>query len=173
VLHADETPVAMLDPGAGKTHRAYLWSYSIGAHDPVRAVIYDFADSRAGKHAQDFLGDWRGTLVCDDYSGYKALIAKGVTEAGCMAHARRKFFELQEHGQSQIAGEALERIAALYAIEQAARELKPKPARRCAKPRRSRCWKTSRPGCWPAGARSPTAHPAPRPSTTPSSAGRR
>jgi len=69
VLHADETPVAMLDPGAGKTHRAYLWSYSIGAHDPVRAVIYDFADSRAGKHAQAFLGDWRGTLVCDDYSG--------------------------------------------------------------------------------------------------------
>ncbi|WP_161493390.1 IS66 family transposase, partial [Zoogloea sp. LCSB751] len=101
VLHADETPVAMLDPGAGKTHRAYLWSYSIGAHDPIRAVIYDFAESRAGKHAQDFLGDWRGTLVCDDYSGYKALIAKGVTEAGCMAHARRKFFELQEHGQSQ------------------------------------------------------------------------
>jgi transposase len=123
VLHADETPVAMLDPGAGKTHRAYLWSYSIGAHDPVRAVIYDFADSRAGKHAQDFLGDWRGTLVCDDYSGYKALIAKGVTEAGCMAHARRKFFALQEHGQSQIAGEALERIAALYVIELVAHEL--------------------------------------------------
>ena len=72
VLHADETPVAMLDPGAGKTHRAYLWSYSIGAHDPMRAVIYDFADSRAGKHAQDFLGDWRGTLVCDDYAGYVA-----------------------------------------------------------------------------------------------------
>ena len=123
VLHADETPVAMLDPGAGKTHRAYLWSYSIGAHDPVRAVIYDFAESRAGKHAQEFLGNWRSTLVCDDYAGYKALIAKGVTEAGCMAHARRKFFELQEHGQSQIASEALERIAAFYANEQAAREL--------------------------------------------------
>lgn len=55
VLHADETPVAMLDPGAGKTHRAYLWSYSIGAFEPVKAVIYDFADSRAGKYAQEFL----------------------------------------------------------------------------------------------------------------------
>jgi hypothetical protein len=33
--------------GAGKTHRAYLWSYSIGAFEPVKAVIYDFADSRA------------------------------------------------------------------------------------------------------------------------------
>jgi len=69
VLHADETPVAMLDPGAGKTHRAYLWSYSIGAFEPVKAVIYDFADSRAGKHAREFLGNWRGTLVCDDYAG--------------------------------------------------------------------------------------------------------
>ena len=124
VLHADETPVAMLDPGAGKTHRAYLWSYSIGAFEPVKAVVYDFAESRAGKHAREFLGSWRGTLVCDDYAGYKALIAQGVTEAGCMAHARRKFFELQEHGQSQIAAEALERIAALYGIEQDARELK-------------------------------------------------
>jgi len=57
VLHADETPVAMLNPGAGKTHRAYLWSYSIGAFEPVKAVIYDFADSRAGKHAREFLGD--------------------------------------------------------------------------------------------------------------------
>lgn len=26
VLHADETPVQMLNPGARKTHRAYLWA---------------------------------------------------------------------------------------------------------------------------------------------------
>ena len=39
VLHADETPVAMLDPGAGKTHRAYLWSCSIGAFEPVKSVV--------------------------------------------------------------------------------------------------------------------------------------
>ena len=62
VLHADETPVALLNPGSGKTDRAYLWAYSIGTHHPVQAVIYDFADSRAGSHARDFLGDWRGTL---------------------------------------------------------------------------------------------------------------
>ena len=123
VLHADETPVAMLDPGAGKTHRAYLWSYSIGAFEPVKAVVYDFAESRAGKHAQSFLGEWRGTLVCDDYSGYKALIAEGVTEAGCMAHARRKFFDLHTHHQSQIAGEALAYFQKLYIIERELTEL--------------------------------------------------
>lgn len=125
VLHADETPVAMLDPGAGKTHRAYLWSYSIGAFEPVKAVVYDFAESRAGKHAQEFLGSWRGTLVCDDYSGYKALIAKGVTEAGCMAHARRKFFDLHANGQSQIAAQALNYIQKLYVIEREVAEIGP------------------------------------------------
>ena len=79
VLHADETPVAMLDPGAGKTHRAYLWSYSSTAFDAMKAVVYDFADSRAGRHAQAFLGSWSGTLVCDDYAGYKTLFEAGVT----------------------------------------------------------------------------------------------
>ncbi len=125
VLHADETPVAMLDPGKGKMHRAYLWSYSIGAFEPVKAVIYDFADSRAGKHAQEFLDTWRGTLVCDDYAGYKALIADGVTEAGCMAHARRKFFDLHANNQSQVAEQALVYIQRLYQVEREVAELSP------------------------------------------------
>ena len=46
VLPADETPVAMLKPGNGKTHRAYLWSYCTTSFNPVRAVVFDFADSR-------------------------------------------------------------------------------------------------------------------------------
>ncbi len=129
-LNADETPVAMVDPGAGKTHRAYLWSYSIGAFEPVRAVVYDFADSRAGKHAREFLGDWRGTLVCDDYSGYKALIADGVTEAGCMAHARRKFFDLHTNHQSQIAQQALIYIQQPYQVEWDVADLAPDERRR-------------------------------------------
>ena len=55
VLHADETPVAMLVPGKGKTHRAYIWSYSSTAFDALHGVVYDFADSRAGAHPQAFL----------------------------------------------------------------------------------------------------------------------
>ncbi len=73
VLHADETPVAMLKPGNGKTHRAYLWSYCTTSLNPVKAVVFDFAETRGGRHAGQFLGTWRGTLVCDDYSGYVAL----------------------------------------------------------------------------------------------------
>ena len=123
VLHADETPVAMLSPGKGKTHRAYLWTYGTTEYDPLQAVVYDFADSRAGEHARRFLEGWSGTLVCDDYAGYKALFADGVTEAGCLAHARRKFHELWANHKSPVAEEALRFFGALYEIESIAREL--------------------------------------------------
>ena len=123
VLHADETPVAMLKPGNGKTHRAYLWAYATGAFETTRAVVYDFCESRSGEHARRFLGDWRGSLTCDDFSGYKALIASGVTEVGCLAHARRKFFDLHAANQSQIAEVALQQFARVYEIEREVKEI--------------------------------------------------
>jgi transposase len=123
VLHADETPVEMLKPGTGKTHRAYLWAYSPGAFEPMKAVVYDFADSRSGEHARAFLGNWKGSLICDDYGGYKASFASGITEVGCMAHARRKFFDLHANGTSQIAGQALQYIGLLYDIEREVKNL--------------------------------------------------
>ena len=122
VLHADETPVAMLKPGNGKTHSAYLWSYCSTSMSAMKAVVFDFAETRAGEHARAFLGKWQGTLVCDDFGGYKALFRAGVTEAGCMAHARRKFHELWANHQSQIAGEALKLFGVLYDIERQAQE---------------------------------------------------
>ena len=124
VLHADETPVPMLKPGLGRTHRAYLWSYSTSEYDEFKAVIYDFTESRAGVHAREFLGSWSGKLVCDDYAGYKALFERGVIEAGCMAHARRKLHDLYANNRSEIAEEGLRYFAALYEIEREARELK-------------------------------------------------
>ena len=119
LLHADETPIQVLRPETGKkTHRAYLWAYAPGVFEDTKAVIYDFAPSRAGEHARAFLGDWRGSLVTDDYSGYKQTFARqGITEIGCMAHARRKFFDLHNANQSQIAAQALDYIGELYAIE--------------------------------------------------------
>ena len=92
VLHADETPVAMLKPGNKRAHRAYLWANAPGAFEDLKAVIYDFCESRAGAHARIFLGEWKGALVCDDFSGYKQSFTLGVTEAGCMAHSRRKLY---------------------------------------------------------------------------------
>jgi transposase len=121
VLHADETPVQMLKPGSGKTHRAYIWAYSTGAFEPLRAVVYDFCTSRGGLHAREFLGQWQGQLVCDDYAAYKDLFRNGVTEVGCLAHARRKFFELHQANKSTLAATALEFIQKIYEVEQLVR----------------------------------------------------
>ena len=123
VLHADETPVQMLKPGKGTTHRAYLWAYAPGTFEGMLAVVYDFCESRAGEHARRFLGAWRGSLVCDDFSGYKAGFAQGITEAGCLAHARRKFFDLHVANKSQIAQFALEQFTKVYDIEREVKDL--------------------------------------------------
>jgi transposase len=118
VLHADETPVAMLEPGAGKTKKAYVWAYARGAFDPIPAVVYDFAPGRAARHPVEFLERWSGTLTCDDYAGYGTVFKLHERiEAGCLAHARRRFDELAKAGASTVATQALQRIAALYRIE--------------------------------------------------------
>lgn len=120
VLHADETPVAQLDPGAGKTKRAYLFAYRSAVGAPL--VVFDYGMSRSGRHVRDFLGDWRGALMVDDYAGYKALWGQGVIELACWAHARRKFFDLHAANKSTLANDALTRIATLYRIESEAVE---------------------------------------------------
>ena len=125
VLHADETPVQMLKPGNGKTHRAYLWAYAPGAFEDLKAVVYDFCESRAGENARSFLGQWRGSLVCDDFAGYKASFALGMTEVGCLAHARRKFFDLHASSKSQVAESALQQIGMVYEVEREVQNLTP------------------------------------------------
>jgi len=125
VLHADETPVAMLDPGAGKTAKAYVWAYARGEHDDTPGVIYDFCTGRGSKYPADFLAEWAGTLTCDDYGGYDVVFRReGCIEAGCLAHARRKFDELARANASPVAAQAIVRIARLYKLESQAREMK-------------------------------------------------
>ena len=89
----------------------------------MQGVVYDFADSRAAVHPKGFLAGWSGKLVCDDYAGYKGLFTAGVTEAGCLAHARRKFNDLWVNHKSALAEEALKLFGALYDVERQAREL--------------------------------------------------
>ena len=126
VLHADETPVNMLDPGAGKTAKAYVWAYARGEHDAVPGVIYEFCTGRGSKYPIAFLDRWRGTLTCDDYGGYNAALKlDGRIEGGCLAHARRKFDELARVKASPAATQAIERLAKIYKVEAQAREMTP------------------------------------------------
>lgn len=128
-LHVDETPVAQLDPGSGKTRKAYLWAYRSNDLEPgPKIIIFDYQISRSGQHPRQFLDAWQGSLLVDNYGGYKALFApandkpsEGVVELGCWAHVRRKFFDLHQANASPMALEALQRIAVLYRIEADAR----------------------------------------------------
>ena len=122
ILHADETPVKVLNGYGvkdvkGKLKQGYVWAYVTPQHSPIKAVVYDFAQGRGSEHPNAFLKGFKGKLICDGYNGYKPLFGRGVIEVGCMAHARRKFHELHVTGQSLISIEALELFQSLYAVE--------------------------------------------------------
>jgi len=134
VLHADETPVPLLDPGAGKTRRAYVWAWARSHHDPHPGVIYEFCLGRGAQYPMAFLGGkgpptsepaWNGTLITDQYAAYNAVLdAKAYPQrrsAACAAHARRRFEELSRAGSSAsaVACEALRRWARIYHAEAA------------------------------------------------------
>ena len=121
-VHADDTPVIVLEPGQGKTRTGRLWVYvrddrNAGSTMPA-AVWFSYSPDRKGIHPQQHLADYRGILQADAYAGYNALYESGqVTEAACMAHARRKIHDVHVRHPTTVTGEALRRIGALYAIE--------------------------------------------------------
>jgi transposase len=125
-LHADDTPVPVLDPGRGKTRTGRLWTYvrddrPSGSTDPP-AVFFRYSPDRKGARARAHLHSFAGILQADAYSGFDELYVDGrIVEAGCWAHVRRKFYDFHETTQSPIAAEALQRIGELYAIEAAIR----------------------------------------------------
>ena len=124
VVHADEIPIGLLDPGAGKTRKAYMWAYARGVFEDKPGVVYDFCAGRGGKYPHEFLKGWTGTLVVDAYSGYDATMSlEGRLTANCLAHARRKFDELVKANASAVAAQAIQRIAWIYRVEADARNL--------------------------------------------------
>jgi transposase len=121
-VHADDTPVPVLDPGRGKTKTGRLWVYvrddrPAGSSESP-AAFYRYTATREGAHPRAHLKDFRGTLQADGFSGFDGLYVDGrVREAACWAHARRKFYDLHATTRSPLAHEALDRIQGLYAIE--------------------------------------------------------
>lgn len=142
VVHADDTPIPVLAPGHGKTKTGRLWTYvrdeRPAAGQAAPAVWFTYTANRNGEHPQHELRDFTGILQADGYAGFSKLYeGDRVREAACWAHVRRKFVDLHELHQSAIAGEALDRIGALYAIEQAIRG-RPPEQRRAVRQERSR-----------------------------------
>ena len=145
-LHGDDTTVPVM--AKLKTDIARLWVYvrddrPFAGADPPAALFHYSRDWR-GEHPRAHLASWSGILQADAYGGYGELYREGrlpgpVREAGCFAHARRKFFELADvegaarkrsRGQRTgmiypIALEAVHRLDALFDVE---RTITGKPA---------------------------------------------
>ncbi len=121
-VHADDTVVPVLEPGLGRTRTARLWTYvrddrPFGGTD-LPAALYRYSPDRKGEHPREHLRRFRGILQADGYAGFAGLYGDGrVVEAACLAHARRKFWDVHEATKSPLAREALDRIATLYRIE--------------------------------------------------------
>jgi transposase len=123
-LHGDDTTVPLLARGGAK--KARLWTYvrddrNAGQAEPA-AAWFQYTPDRKGERPREHLKDFTGTLQADAYAGFHHLYQGGkIQEAACWAHVRRKFHDFAEANDSPIANEALLRIAAIYAIEQAVR----------------------------------------------------
>jgi len=126
-LFADETRCPVLDPGRGKTKTGYLWAIARddrpwGGSDPP-GVAYLYAAGRGAEHAVRHLAGFSGVLQVDGYAAYDKLTDPGrpggpLALALCWSHFRRRFYEIAKAGNAPIAAEALERIGALYRIEE-------------------------------------------------------
>lgn len=133
-IHADDTPVPVLDPGRGKTRQGRLWVYLRDERphggDAPPATLYRYTPDRKGLHPQTVLKDFAGHLHADGYSGfnklYEAAIPDGarIWEVACWAHVRRKVHDVHQATGSKLAGEALDHIGLLFDIE---REIRHRP----------------------------------------------
>ena len=88
--------------------------------------MFDCQPSRSAQYVNTFLQNFSGTLMVDDYAGYKGLFVSGqIKEAGCLAHIRRKFFEQYQTNQNPLAKTALDSIGELYKLERLIKERPP------------------------------------------------
>jgi len=133
-IHGDDTTVPVL--AKVKTRTGRLWTYvrddrPFGGKAPPAAVFF-YSPDRTAMHPERHLAGYAGILQADAYAGFNSLYAAdrqpgAITEAGCWAHARRKFFELADIASkardrtsaviSPLAFEAVQRMDAIFALE--------------------------------------------------------
>ena len=125
-IHADDTPMPVLAPGTGKTKTGRLWTYvrddRPAGEETAPAVWFAYSEDRKGEHPRTHLKNFQGALQADAYAGFHHLYDAGaIYEVACWAHTRRKFYEIHVLHASPTTTEALNRISALYAIEEEVR----------------------------------------------------
>jgi transposase len=113
VICTDDTVMPMLAPE--KTSKARMWVYVGDEHHPYN--VFDFTLGRGRDGPAKFLGNYKQTLLADAYGGYDGIVVgNDILRAGCWAHARRKFVDVEKLHPA-IAAEAVGIIRQLYIVE--------------------------------------------------------
>ena len=109
-VNADETRIKVQEEE--KTREAWMWTFIGGPF-----VAYVFSPSRSGETPVKILGDSKGILQADQYSGYNQVTTPDKRDrAGCMGHARRKFFEAKDKAP-ELVEHVLDQVLELYIVE--------------------------------------------------------
>jgi transposase len=138
VMQMDETSVQVMsgkknskkDETDEKTkldiHTGWMW-LARGGPPKKKVVWYEYHESRAGKHAREFLEGYSGYLQTDGFDGYDYAVRgkPEIIHVGCFAHSRRKFFEASKASKaSKSAEEGIKHIRKLYELENEMRSKK-------------------------------------------------
>jgi len=92
ILHADESVLQVVrESGRKASQKSYMWMYHTGKTSENNVALFEYTQTREGRHPLKFLEGFGGFLHVDGYSGYKELENQGVTLIECWAHTRRKF----------------------------------------------------------------------------------
>lgn len=117
---ADETTMPV--QAKGKTRTAWIWDFLARDAEGMDLIAYVYSKSRSGETPLRVLANTLGKLLVDGYTAYnKVTLPGGRERAGCLAHARRKFFEALSTSPAE-AKQAMGYILELYRVERAATE---------------------------------------------------
>ena len=136
VNQSDETTLEVIHDGRPAGSKSYMWVHLTGELSPVpKIVIYEYQKTRHSDHPKTYYKDFNGIVMTDGLEQYHKLVREldGVTNANCLAHARRHFANAikalgkgnPEAVKASVAYKALVRIGAIYDLENALKNLSP------------------------------------------------
>lgn len=136
VNQCDETPLEVIHDGRPAGSKSYMWVHLTGELSPVpKIIVYEYQKTRHSEHPKEYYKGFNGILMTDGLEQYHKLAREqeGITNANCLAHARRHFTNAikamgksnPEAVRSSVAYKALVRIGAIYDLEGALKDLSP------------------------------------------------
>jgi transposase len=125
-IQMDETPLQVIgEEGKPDTSKSYMW-LARGGPPETSIIYYSYQKTRKAQFVKDFLSDYHGFLQSDGYKGYESALKgnKDIIHVGCLAHARREFFNaVKASKKAGSANIAIKKIAGIYHKENELKDL--------------------------------------------------